>query len=185
MSGQSAGLAEPALATLEALDRLARSREQLRHALSDPGNAQGGSGNKRQTDSQHGRHTGQANGSNGGHGAESRHPTAAPTGSGWWGSLAATPAISLLLELARLWWARQPARVLLLVAGDAAELALQPIARQHPFRLVLGAAAAGAALMALRPWRWAFRSAVTPALWLGLLPQVLSRLQAPPLAGPA
>lgn len=184
MSRHAAGLSEPALATLEALDRLAQSRARLRSALSDPDHAQGSggpsSGHNSPNDSHPGRYAGW---DNRGDNALPRRPAAAQTGSGWWGPLAASPAISLMLELARLWWARQPARVLLMLAEDAAELALRPVARQHPFRLVLGAAAAGAALIALRPWRWVYRSAVTPALLLGLLPQVVSRLRGPPAGG--
>lgn len=176
MSGRPAA---PSASTLAALDRLAQSRERLRRALADPGDAHRGS------------HTGSATGGapnhpndvGGGRGAQPRRPTADPMWAGWLGPLAAIPAVSLLLELVRLWWARQPVRVLLLVAGNAAELVLQPVARQHPVRLVLGAAAVGAALVALRPWRWVYRSAVTPALLLGLLPQAISRRWRDPRPG--
>lgn len=71
------------------------------------------------------------------------------------------------------------------LAGDTADLALQPVARQHPFRLVLGAAAAGAALTALRPWRWVNRSTLTRAVLLGLLPQMVSRLRTPATGEPS
>ena len=191
MSGLAAGLSKPGLATLEALNRLAQSRDRLRSALADPGGAH-------DDDRHHSRHTSgkdddsdanrrdadQGNGRRSDQSAQSRHSTAAPFGTGGWSLLAAKPAVHLLLKLARLWWVRQPAPVLFALAGDAAELALQPIARRHPFRLVLGAAAVGAALTALRPWRWINRSAVTRAVVLSLLPQVVSRLRRPPAGGP-
>lgn len=189
MSGPAAGLFEPGLATLEALNRLAQSRDRLRSALVDPGGALG-------ADRHHSRHNSgkdsdahrrNADPESGGH-SEPVDPfhqrSGASVGTGGWGLLTAKPVVGLLLGLARLWWVRQPAPVLLALAGDTADLALQPIARQHPFRLVLGAAAAGAALTALRPWRWVNRSAVTRVVVLGLLPQVLSRLRTPTTGGP-
>lgn len=189
MSGLAAGLSEPGLATLEALNRLAQSRDRLRGALAVPGGAP-------DVDHHHSHHTSDkdtdanrhnadhVNGRRSDQAAPSHQPSAASFGTVGWSLLTAKPVVGLLLGLARLWWVRQPAPLLLALAGDTADLALQPIARQHPFRLVLGAAAAGAALTALRPWRWVNRSAVTRAVVLGLLPQVLSRLRTPTTGGP-
>ena len=192
MSGLAAGLSEPGLATLEALNRLAQSRDRLRSSLADPGHVHDGdrnhshntSGKGNDTDANR-RNADQANGRRSAQAAQSHHSSAAPIGTGGWGLLAAKPVIGLLLELARLWWVRQPAPVLLALAGDAAKVALQPIARRHPFRLVLGAATAGAALTVLRPWRWVNRSAVTRAVLLSLLPQLVSRLRRPSSGGPS
>ena len=189
MSGPASGLPEPTLATLEALNRLAQSRDRLRSALTDPGWSHGGarhhsrhtSGND--TDANR-RNIDQFKESRNDEAVQSQDSSASPIGTGGWGLLTAKPVVGLVLGLARLWWVRQPAPVLLALAGDTADLALQPIARRHPFRLVVGAAAAGAALVALRPWRWVNRSAVTRAVLLGLLPQVLSRLRSPTNGGP-
>ena len=189
MSGPAAGLFEPGLATLEALNRLAQSRDRLRSALVDPGGALGADRHhsRRSSGKAADAHRRNADSESGGHSepADQFHQRSASSfGTAGWGLLTAKPVVGLLLGLARLWWVRQPAPVLLALAGDTADLALQPIARQHPFRLVLGAAAAGAALTALRPWRWVNRSAVTRVVVLGLLPQVLSRLRTPTTGGP-
>lgn len=55
---------------------------------------------------------------------------------------------------------------------QVAQLALQPMAQQHPFKLVAGAAAVGGLLVLARPWRWA---SLPPAL-TGLLLPLLSEL---------
>jgi hypothetical protein len=57
-----------------------------------------------------------------------------------------------------------------LLAAQAATVLVQPIARRHPYALVLGAAVAGGLLMLARPWRWIS----TPALLAGLLPQIMA-----------
>ena len=190
MSGPAAGLLEPGLATLEALNRLAQSRDRLRGALADPGGTQDRDRNlRRQTSGEddgndvHRRNADHLNGRRSDQADRSRGPSAGLFGTGGLGLLTAKPVVGLLLGLARLWWVRQPAPVLLALVGNTADLALQPIASRHPFRLVLGAAAAGAALTVLRPWRWVNRSAVTRAVVLGLLPQVLSRLRTPTPGG--
>jgi hypothetical protein len=62
---------------------------------------------------------------------------------------------------------------------------MQPVARRHPYKLVLGAAAAGGLLVLLRPWRWMS----TRALAAGLLPQIMAaamqRLSPKPCAASA
>lgn len=189
MSGPAAGLFEPGLATLEALNRLAQSRDRLRSALVDPGGVLGADRHHNRHNSgkdaeAHRRNADQETGAHSKPADQFHQRNASSFGSAGWGLLTAKPVVGLLLGLARLWWVRQPAPVMLALAGNTADLALQPIARQHPFRLVLGAAAAGAALTALRPWRWVNRSAVTRVVVLGLLPQVLSRLRTPTAGGP-
>jgi hypothetical protein len=109
-----------------------------------------------------------------------RHPEVNPdhpdrddpvnTGPGWMAKLRATPAAILLMPVFDGWWARQPLRVALTLAAETGTVMLQPTAQKHPFKLVLGAAAAGGLLAAVRPWRWI----PTSALLAGLIPQLMS-----------
>jgi hypothetical protein len=87
----------------------------------------------------------------------------------WLASLKAMPVVGLLIQAAQAWWARHPLHVAGTLAVTAADSVLKPIAQRHPLRLVLGAAAVGGLLAWSRPWRW-----VAPALFAGLLPQLLS-----------
>lgn len=94
----------------------------------------------------------------------------------WLGRHAAGAA---LLSVAGRWWRRQTwsplVTPLLPMAGDLAheaDRAWRPWARQHPVALAAGAAVAGAALVALRPWRWLQRPGRRlpgAAGWLGPL----------------
>jgi hypothetical protein len=76
----------------------------------------------------------------------------------------------LLSDVLANWWGKQPLRLVLQLALEAAKVLMQPVARRHPYKLVLGAAAAGGLLVLLRPWRWTS----TRALAAGLLPQIMS-----------
>jgi hypothetical protein len=86
--------------------------------------------------------------------------------------LRALPGANLLLDIVLGWWDKQPLRVGLLLAAEAAQVVLEPLARRHPYKLVAGAFAIGAVLTLTRPWRWVS----TPALLAGLLPQLLPEL---------
>jgi hypothetical protein len=66
---------------------------------------------------------------------------------------------------------KTPLHIAGLVARDAVEAAVQPIAQRNPLGFVLGAAVAGGVLVWSRPWRWL----LTPALLATLLPQLASR----------
>jgi len=71
------------------------------------------------------------------------------------------------------WWNKHPLKGIAQVAADvaapAARSLLEPEAERHPLRLVAIAAAAGALVMAVRPWRWlpqaALSSLLIGALW--------------------
>jgi hypothetical protein len=65
--------------------------------------------------------------------------------------------------------AASPLQTALHATAASAELVLQPLARAHPYRLVIGAAVAGALLARTRPWRWLSASAVLA----GLTPQLV------------
>ncbi len=140
-------MSHPLIDSQAAVARLTRSREHLRQAMQPVAAA--------------GQHAG----------------TASPgTGSPWWQRITAqVPAAALLLEALRPWWARHPLRIAGLLAGEAARNWVVPEARRHPLRLVLGAATVGAALMLTRPWRWALKPALSPALWAGLLPTLVGQ----------
>ena len=58
------------------------------------------------------------------------------------------------------------------LTAKATELIVQPIATEHPYRLVLGAALVGALLVRTRPLTWLSGSAAL----LGLLPKVIGAL---------
>ncbi|MDR3368990.1 hypothetical protein [Rhodoferax sp.] len=81
-----------------------------------------------------------------------------------------TEADSLLSDILSAWWRKQPLRVALPLAMETAKVLVQPVARRHPYTLVLGAAAVGGLLVLVRPWRWIS----VPALTAGLLPQIMS-----------
>jgi hypothetical protein len=86
-------------------------------------------------------------------------------------SLPTTPGASLLGDVLAAWWRKQPLLVALPLVMETANALVQPVARRHPYRLVLGAAAAGGLLVLARPWRWIS----TPALVAALLPQIVSK----------
>lgn len=77
---------------------------------------------------------------------------------------------SLLNDVLANWWHKQPLRLVLQLPLEAAKALMQPVASRHPYKLVLGAAAAGGLLVLARPWRWMS----TRALAAGLVPQILS-----------
>ena len=53
-------------------------------------------------------------------------------------------------RLVNAWWRRHP----LHVVADIGEPLLEKYARRHPYRLLAIAAALGAAVVVLKPWRW-------------------------------
>jgi hypothetical protein len=65
--------------------------------------------------------------------------------------------------------ASHPLQTALHATAASAGLVLQPVARAHPYRLVIGAAVVGALLARTRPWRWLPAS----ALLAGMVPQLV------------
>jgi hypothetical protein len=127
---------------LSANERLIQSREQLRHAL-------------HQFSSPADSHRGE------------RPEMLA---SGLVAKFKRTPGTGVLLYLFQNWWARQPLRVVLTLASETATAVLQPVAQRQPYGLVAGAAAVGAVLVLVRPWRWN----CTLALLAEVLPKLVS-----------
>lgn len=108
--------------------------------------------------------------------------TGAPMSVPWFERLKAIPGAGIAIDAIDLWWSRHPARLAVSVASHTAESVLRPIAQRHPLTLVAGAFAVGAVLAWTRPWRWALK----PAVFAGLLPQLLlsALKQAPRSARP-
>jgi hypothetical protein len=90
------------------------------------------------------------------------------------------PGLGALIDGVRGWWVKNPLRPALLLALQAAQTAVSPLAQRHPLALVAGALFAGVAFAWSRPWRWL----LSPALLAGLMPQLLSTAMAR-VPGPA
>ena len=128
-------------ATTAASQRLLHSRERMRLALRGAPATQGdGSG------------------------------TPAPDGRSWLDSLKSLPGAGLLAYLVARWWAQHPLHAAGQEAVAGAKAALEPLARRHPYALMLAALSLGGLLVWSRPWRWALTSGVLA----GLLPQWLA-----------
>lgn len=89
----------------------------------------------------------------------------------WLDSLKSTPGASVVIEAVSSWWAQHPLHIAGTVVIDAAKAVLQPMAQRNPLGLVLGALLLGGLLAWSRPWRWILR----PALFAGLLPQIVAK----------
>ena len=155
----SANAAPPVVispAVMLAADRLSVSRVHLQQALMPPPHATG---------------TGPGDGSS------------RPAFIRWLDRLSTAPLASIVIGTVQRWWAKHPMRLAVLLADDAARTLVEPVAKKHPYRLVLGAGAVGALLMLSRSWRWLPRAVLTPALtstlMAGLVPTLISQLKSP------
>jgi hypothetical protein len=77
-----------------------------------------------------------------------------------------SPLWPVLLSALTRWWAPHPAHQIGQLAHSLLQAWARPVAARHPWGLLAGSLAAGAALVLVRPWRWLPR----PALLAGLLP---------------
>ena len=149
-------------AVMRAADRLSVSRVHLRQALMPPHHAPG---------------AGEGDGDGDGDGSSR------PTFLRWLDRLSTAPLASIVINTVQRWWAKHPMRLAVLLADDAARTLVKPVAKKHPYRLVLGAGAVGALLMVSRSWRWLPRAVLTPALtstlMAGLVPTLISQLKSP------
>lgn len=79
-------------------------------------------------------------------------------------SLQGNPSAQLLLGAVNQMWAKHPWRVLIVSALQAGDVMLKPVAMRSPIALIAGAAAVGAVLSLVRPWRLLTKSALLSAL---------------------
>lgn len=97
-------------------------------------------------------------------------PPHTPSGvAAWWDDLKHMPGVAIAIEALHSWWAKHPLHAASLVAANTALAVVRPLARRHPLGCVLGAFLLGGLLAWSRPWRWALK----PALFAGLLQQLV------------
>ena len=110
--------------------------------------------------------------------AEDERARHAPDGPGggadWLEGLRKNPLSAMAVDALLGWWARQPINTSVHVAEAAAVAAITPLVRRHPVATLGGAAAAGALVVWVRPWRW--RWLLSPALLTGIVAQLAGRL---------
>jgi hypothetical protein len=92
----------------------------------------------------------------------------------WQERLKTIPGAAVVIDAIAGWWANHPLNPIASVAVEAARAAVQPMAQRNPLGMVLLALVLGGALAWSRPWRWLLK----PALFAGLVPQLVSKLVA-------
>lgn len=90
----------------------------------------------------------------------------------WFERLKGQPSIAVIIDALQSWWSRHPVRPLMQMATEATNAVAKPIAAHNPLALVAVAGLIGIVFAWSRPWRWALK----PALFAGLLPQLVSRV---------
>jgi hypothetical protein len=90
----------------------------------------------------------------------------------WVERLKDQPSIAVIIDALQSWWLRHPMRPLVHVASEATNAVVKPIAQHNPVALVVAAGLLGVVFAWSRPWRWALK----PALFAGLMPQLVSRV---------
>lgn len=86
-----------------------------------------------------------------------------------WDKLVALPGASIVIEATQQWWASHPLRQNAMLIVNATQAVVQPIAKRHPVALVASAFVIGGLLA----WRRPLRGLIKPALFAGLLQQLL------------
>lgn len=119
-----------------ACERLTRSRDRLRQALSQDAQAE--------RDKQAG--------------------PFGKAASGLFAAMPSTTTTRLLASVLKSWWHRHPLRLGWNVSAQAAGMVAAPVVQNHPLALVMGSALAGALLVRTRAWRWLSVSALLAGL---------------------
>ncbi len=140
------------IATANACERLALSRERLRVALlaTSPCSARADKP------------------------GDTNNSRSAAADWGWLEPLRTWPVFAAVCDIGTDWWQRHPLRPASHAVMHTVSEVFKPLARRHPVALVLGAAGVGAVVVWLRPWRWLPVSAVLAGVLARAWPQVLS-----------
>ena len=133
---------------VDAVERLARSRQRLREAMLPPPQA-------------HHRAGGQGMASFAGHLME---------------RVKELPGAAVLIDAIESWWAQHPLRTAATVVAEASRKLAEPIAQRSPMMLVLGAFLFGAVVILTRPWRWILRPVLFAGLIPALATRAIREL---------
>jgi hypothetical protein len=87
-------------------------------------------------------------------------------------ALKGVPGSGILIDAVCAWWERHPLRITATLAGEAAQVVIQTLARRNPIGLVVGALFMGGLLAWIRPWRWILK----PVLFAGLAEQLFNKV---------
>jgi hypothetical protein len=79
-------------------------------------------------------------------------------------ALSDVPAASVAARWLRRWWNNHPFRAVVDIAAALTREVAGPVAKRHPWWLLLGALAVGVGLTRLRPWRWISGGALLASL---------------------
>lgn len=86
------------------------------------------------------------------------------------------PGANVVMEALQTWWAKHPLHSFGVIAAEATRRVAHPVAQRNPWGLLLGAAAFGAVFSLARPWRWVLRPALLAGFIPVLAARVLKEI---------
>lgn len=92
----------------------------------------------------------------------------------WLNTLKSTPGARILLDAVGAWWSHHPLHRNGLMFADVVKTFVTPLAQRNPVALIAGSVVLGGLFAWSRPWRWLLK----PALFAGLMPQLISKVMA-------